>query len=162
VIQRLLIFAVLCGAASAQQHSVGVANYVVPKYPPIARQALVQGDVRLQLRLNNNGEVVSVEPVSGHKMLQDVATDAARQWRFVCLDCTTTSPLREHTLTFRFTLDAHCLNCYEFSFPDRVVIRSERPQCWAYVTQVKVTQRPWYLRWIGRRKVESVDGDVPC
>jgi TonB family protein len=157
----LLLFSLsLCTAA--QDHKVGVAHYALPGYPPIAKQAMVQGDVRLQLHLDGTGKVVTVEPLSGHKMLQDAAVETAKQWQFVCIDCLSTTVLSEHTLTFRFALDGYCLRCYEFSLPDLVTIRTEKPECWAYVTNIRATPRPWYLRWMGRRSLVYESGDVPC
>jgi TonB family protein len=51
-----------------------------PVYPPLAKQARIQGLVRLNVTINRDGTVQDVQVVSGHPLLIDVATDAVRQW----------------------------------------------------------------------------------
>jgi TonB family protein len=59
------------------------SHFVAPAYPPLAKQARVQGEVRLQLTLDRaTGEVLDVAAVSGHALLKPPAIYAAQQWRF--------------------------------------------------------------------------------
>ncbi|HTM50484.1 MAG TPA: M56 family metallopeptidase [Bryobacteraceae bacterium] len=51
-----------------------------PVYPPMAKQARIQGVVRLNVTINRDGTVQDVQVVSGHPLLMDVAMDAVRQW----------------------------------------------------------------------------------
>src|SRR5579862_8528814 len=51
-------------------------------YPPLARQARIQGDVRLEFFVNHNGQVVSVNVMSGHPLLAPLAVDAVQHWKF--------------------------------------------------------------------------------
>jgi protein TonB len=53
-----------------------------PAYPPIARAAHASGTVVVQVLIDENGNVVSAHPVSGHPLLQAVAAAAARQAKF--------------------------------------------------------------------------------
>lgn len=53
-----------------------------PGYPPIARQARVQGTVVIQVLINESGEVVSAKVVSGNPMLVSAAQRAAYGARF--------------------------------------------------------------------------------
>jgi periplasmic protein TonB len=53
-----------------------------PAYPPIARAAHASGTVVVQVLIDENGNVVSAKPLSGHPLLQAVAVGAARQARF--------------------------------------------------------------------------------
>lgn len=55
---------------------------VPPVYPPLARQALIQGLVVLSIVINKDGEVRDVKLVSGHPMLAPAATTAVKQWRY--------------------------------------------------------------------------------
>jgi TonB family protein len=82
-----ILILLLCGAAFAQDHKVGVNRYVAPKYPPIALRARIQGDVVLDLKLNGDGEVVAIDVVNAHPMLKAAAVDALKAWRFICIDC---------------------------------------------------------------------------
>jgi periplasmic protein TonB len=53
-----------------------------PAYPPIARAAHASGTVVVQVLIDENGNVVSAKPLSGHPLLQAVAVGAARQAKF--------------------------------------------------------------------------------
>ena len=56
---------------------------VDPPYPPLARQARIEGVVKLHATISKDGSIDSLRVVSGHKMLltQEVL-QAVRQWRF--------------------------------------------------------------------------------
>jgi protein TonB len=53
-----------------------------PVYPPLARQARIQGTVRLQAIIAKDGTIQSLDVVSGHPLLIQSAQDAVRQWRY--------------------------------------------------------------------------------
>jgi periplasmic protein TonB len=53
-----------------------------PAYPAIARQAHASGTVVVQVTIDENGNVISATPVSGHPLLRGVAVQAARGARF--------------------------------------------------------------------------------
>lgn len=53
-----------------------------PAYPAIARQAHASGTVVVQVTIDENGNVISARPVSGHPLLTAVAVNAARGARF--------------------------------------------------------------------------------
>jgi TonB family protein len=51
-----------------------------PAYPPLARQALIQGTVRLNAVLDKQGHVTQLQVLSGHPLLVPAALEAVRQW----------------------------------------------------------------------------------
>lgn len=53
-----------------------------PPYPPIARAAKASGTVVVQVTVDENGNVISARPVSGHPLLQAGAVAAARSAKF--------------------------------------------------------------------------------
>ena len=55
---------------------------VTPTYPQAARQANVEGDVRIQATIDEAGRVTKMKVLSGPALLQRSATDALRQWRY--------------------------------------------------------------------------------
>ena len=55
---------------------------VNPLYPPIARQARVQGAVVLKALIAKDGTITNLELISGHPMLAPAAIDAVKQWRY--------------------------------------------------------------------------------
>jgi periplasmic protein TonB len=55
---------------------------VQPIYPPLARQARIQGTVVLQALIGKDGSIQNLHVVSGHPMLTGAALDAVKQWRY--------------------------------------------------------------------------------
>jgi protein TonB len=55
---------------------------VQPSYPPLARQARIQGSVVLQAVISKEGAIENLRLVSGHPMLAPAAIDAVKQWRY--------------------------------------------------------------------------------
>jgi TonB family protein len=58
-------------------------QYQLPKYPPLARQTRIGGEVHLTLMLDTqSGNVKDVKVDSGHPLLADAAVAAVRDWHF--------------------------------------------------------------------------------
>ncbi len=55
---------------------------VQPIYPPLARQARVQGAVELRAIISKAGTIENLVVVRGHPMLATAAIEAVRQWRY--------------------------------------------------------------------------------
>jgi protein TonB len=55
---------------------------VQPIYPPLARQARIQGPVELRAIISKTGTIENLAVVSGHPMLVKSAIEAVRQWRY--------------------------------------------------------------------------------
>lgn len=55
---------------------------VQPPYPAIARSAHAAGQVKVQIVIDENGNVISASAVSGHPLLTGAAVAAARQSKF--------------------------------------------------------------------------------
>ncbi len=55
---------------------------VQPVYPPLARQARIQGSVELRAIISKTGTIENLVVVSGHPMLVKSAIEAVRQWRY--------------------------------------------------------------------------------
>ena len=53
-----------------------------PEYPDIARAAHASGTVVVQVLIDENGDVISAQAVSGHPLLQAAAVGAAREAKF--------------------------------------------------------------------------------
>jgi protein TonB len=53
-----------------------------PVYPPIAKQAHVQGQVVLHATISKTGNITNLTVVSGNAMLTGAAVDAVRNWRY--------------------------------------------------------------------------------
>jgi periplasmic protein TonB len=55
---------------------------VQPNYPPLARQARIQGQVLLQAEISKDGTIENLRLISGHPMLAPAAIEAVKQWRY--------------------------------------------------------------------------------
>jgi protein TonB len=55
---------------------------VKPNYPPLARQARIQGTVVLHAVISKDGSIQGLTLVSGHPMLAPAAIDAVKQWKY--------------------------------------------------------------------------------
>jgi protein TonB len=57
-------------------------HQVKPSYPPLARQARIQGTVVLQAVIGKDGSIQGLKVVSGHPMLAPAALEAVKQWKY--------------------------------------------------------------------------------
>ena len=55
---------------------------VQPQYPPLARQARIQGTVVLEALIGKDGSIQNLHVVSGHPMLTNAALEAVKEWRY--------------------------------------------------------------------------------
>jgi len=55
---------------------------VSPTYPPLARQARIQGTVVLQAQISKDGSIQNLQLISGHPMLAPAAIEAVKQWKY--------------------------------------------------------------------------------
>ncbi len=55
---------------------------VAPAYPPLARQARIQGTVILQAEISKEGSIINLQLISGHPMLAPAAIEAVKQWKY--------------------------------------------------------------------------------
>jgi protein TonB len=55
---------------------------VPPAYPPLARQARIQGTVILQAQISKEGNIENLQLISGHPMLAPAAIEAVKQWKY--------------------------------------------------------------------------------
>jgi len=53
-----------------------------PRYPELARQARIQGTVRLRAVIAKDGTIEQLDAISGHPLLVSAAIDAVKQWRY--------------------------------------------------------------------------------
>jgi TonB family protein len=60
-----------------------LSQYQLPKYPPLARQTRIEGEVHLVVVLDEDTNVIKdVKVNSGHPLLADAAVAAVRAWHF--------------------------------------------------------------------------------
>src|SRR5207244_8397832 len=54
----------------------------IPAYPPLARQARIEGQVQIDAVLDENGSVVEMKVVSGPALLYQAALEALKKWKY--------------------------------------------------------------------------------
>ena len=57
-------------------------NQPKPVYPPLAKQARIQGTVRFNAIIGRDGAIANLQVVSGHPLLVPSALEAVKQWRY--------------------------------------------------------------------------------
>jgi protein TonB len=65
-----------------QVTAASIITQTHPVYPPLARQARIQGTVVLSAIIDKEGKVAQLSVVSGHPLLVQAALDAVKQWRY--------------------------------------------------------------------------------
>lgn len=109
--------------ANINGESQCLSGFTAPVYPPLARQARVQGVVVVRVYLDTEGVPVRSEAVAGHPLLQQAALDVINQWRF----CVTDARQGQTTVSLRFKLegapsDSWAPTLIQFRFPGEVQI----------------------------------------
>jgi TonB family protein len=103
------------GAAQAETPQTGVVitKLSPPVYPPLSRQARVTGDVKIALRIRQDGSVESAEVISGHPMLKQAALDSAQKSEFECRGCGDLGVPYSLIFTFGLRDDGSCRDVVE-------------------------------------------------
>jgi protein TonB len=79
------------------------------EYPPSAKSEHIEGDVVVEITINEEGNVISARAINGPDQLKEAALSAAKRWKFkpVVLN---NKPIKvSGVLTFRFKLDKPAL-----------------------------------------------------
>jgi len=76
-------------AATPQRIRVGgnvqqanLIRKVQPVYPPLAKQARIQGTVRFTAIIGKDGTIQNLQLVTGHPLLVEAARQAVSQWQY--------------------------------------------------------------------------------
>lgn len=59
-----------------------VTKKVQPDYNPMAKQMRVQGEVEVEARISETGDVIDVKVVSGNALLTATVVKAVKDWKF--------------------------------------------------------------------------------
>jgi protein TonB len=81
-----------------------LVHQVQPQYPPLAKEAHVQGTVVLHAVIGKDGRVQGLQVVSGHPMLTASAISAVKQWRYKPYMLNGQPVEIDTTITVNFTL----------------------------------------------------------
>ena len=59
-----------------------IIRRIQPNYPPIAKQARIQGVVQLEAIISREGMIQNLRVLDGHPLLAQSAVEAVQQWRY--------------------------------------------------------------------------------
>jgi protein TonB len=62
--------------------AANLIRQVKPSYPPLAKQARIQGTVRFNAVIAKDGTIQNLTVASGHPMLVASAMEAVKQWLY--------------------------------------------------------------------------------
>ena len=88
-------------------HAPSKLNNVPPVYPPMAKQARVEGTVILEATISEQGRVTNVKVLRGIPLLDNSALDAVKQWHYspTLLNGTPVPVIMTVTVNFRLNGD---------------------------------------------------------
>jgi TonB family protein len=99
----ILLIAFAVGAVGQNLPEPHLISAGLPQYPPIARLAKIQGEVKVEFVLNASGEPISVTAISGNPLLKVAAEADVKTWRFqLPKDLSPTES--KYTTTFNFKI----------------------------------------------------------
>jgi TonB family protein len=79
---RTVLLLVTAAALGQRAPEPRLRSAGLPQYPALARQAQIQGEVKVEFVLSSDGEPISVVAVSGHPLLKPAAEQNVKTWRF--------------------------------------------------------------------------------
>ena len=83
LLAAIMIFVPLSSSAQeSPESSRRIVTRTAPKYPPVAHELRIQGNVRVAAVVAPNGGVKAVEVKGGHPMLAQAAQEAVRGWKW--------------------------------------------------------------------------------
>ena len=77
-----LVWLVLTLVVSIDVQGQSLKHIESLQYPNIARSAQIQGDVSVEIDVDESGLVKDLRTTSGHRILQDAVKSAVQSWRF--------------------------------------------------------------------------------
>jgi TonB family protein len=105
-------------SADAATTGVALTKSFPPIYPPLARQARIAGDVKIEVSIRNDGSVESATVVEGPAMLRDPALDSAKKSLFECRGCAQSETA--YLLTYTFEIKNQGDHCDALSRPAEI------------------------------------------
>lgn len=101
-VRNVLCFLAVVKSTLAAQTEPTLVSLTMPKYPPLARQARIEGVVTVKFALAaSSGEPTNIEIVSGYPLLKDQTLQNVKSWRFENLG--TTDRTYETTFSYRLS-----------------------------------------------------------
>ncbi len=82
VLRGMVVFALVFVSSALLGQDRAPKKRVPPIYPELAKKMHIVGSVRLELRVDSEGQVVEAKALQGHTLLREAAISAAKKWTF--------------------------------------------------------------------------------
>ena len=127
----LLVFALLISANGFPDRP-RPKHIVVPGYPRLARSARVEGSVKVEIKIDDQGHVIAATPSGGHKLLQSATVDNVQRWTFEAAEPSHEGPTGT-SITYTYKLEGKAN--YDdtppivvLDLPDRILVIAHPPE----------------------------------
>jgi TonB family protein len=78
----LVCTGLICTVRTAPQFARAVIRKVQPQYPALAQKMSIKGNVKVEVVVEADGSVKSLNTKGGHPVLAQAAQDAIREWKW--------------------------------------------------------------------------------
>ena len=119
----LLCFLAVCLSLAAQSDEPELVSANIPRYPPLARQARVEGVVKITFILPANAEEPANIEASGHPILKAAAVENVKTWHFR----NRFAAERKYETRFQYRIGTESQKVIFESFHDVVIVIPEPP-----------------------------------
>lgn len=82
MVTSLKFFVILVALVAQPKPEARVTHLECPQYPELARQAQIEGSVRVHMAYDETGHVVSAVAITGHQLLRKEAEENIATWVF--------------------------------------------------------------------------------
>ena len=85
ILMSFCLIALPLAADMKVAHADAVRNAVKrtnPEYSPMAKQMRIQGDVEVEVKISDSGDVADVKVLTGNPMLSAPVIKAVKDWKF--------------------------------------------------------------------------------
>ena len=100
----IIVFALLASGHAQGSPEFYIASLQMPCYPPLARQANVQGEAKVRIEVGKDGMVTFAEALEGNAILRAASVPNVRTWKFGAGQGEDLSKLRT-TVVFEYRLE---------------------------------------------------------
>ena len=83
IVSTILSVMILCTLVPADDPVPYLKSAPMPFYPPIARQARIEGTVKVHATVNQDGDTTEIEALSGHALLRSATVEYVKGWKFI-------------------------------------------------------------------------------
>ncbi len=134
----ILFVTTFLAAQQSNSPVIYVRHLEPPHYPPLGRQAQIQGTVIVKLTIGADGVVLSTESLAqdgeklAHLLLREETEKLVKKWTFGCVNCSLNVPF-EKTIKFIYRLEGEGVSCDDsrvvMELPDEVTITASPREC---------------------------------